>query len=256
MTLPAKSYLVCASPRSGTTMLCRALSDTEIAGRPDEYFLAEDPKELPEWRFWEEGPFGVFSGAVDRESYLDAVYRMGSTSNGVFGAKLMWNNVRWALAKFQEIPRFSSFDRSQVFHMVFPDLRVIHATRWDRVRQAVSWARMAQDGVWVVSDNEPAPPPRPLEYRYDLINGLEGLIIEGEQGWRELFGELGVSPLELSYEDLVTDDGYEHAVRAVIGHLQIEAADVVVPPRRTHRQADDLTEEWVVRYEADRALRA
>jgi LPS sulfotransferase NodH len=60
----------------------------------------------------------------------------------------------------------------------------------------------------------------------------------------------------LSYEDLITDDGYEHAVRAVIGHLQIEAADVVVPPRRTHRQADDLTEEWVVRYEADRALRA
>lgn len=83
-------------------MLCRAFMDSEIAGRPEEYFLAEDPKELPDWRFWEEGPFGLTSGAVDRESYLDAVYRMGSTSNGVFGAKLMWNNVPWALAKFQE----------------------------------------------------------------------------------------------------------------------------------------------------------
>jgi LPS sulfotransferase NodH len=73
---------------------------------------------------------------------------------------------------------------------------------------------------------------------------------------RELFSELGVSPLELIYEDLVTDDGYEHAIRAVIGHLRIEAPDLVVPNRRTHRQADELTEEWVVRYEADRALRS
>jgi trehalose 2-sulfotransferase len=256
VALPATSYLVCASRRSGTTMLCRALMDSEIAGRPEEYFLAEDPKKLPDWRFWEEGPFGLTSGAVDRESYLDAVYRMGSTSNGVFGAKLMWNNVPWALAKFQEMPRFSSLERAQVFHTAFPDHHVIHVTRRDRVRQAVSWARMAQDGVWVVSDDEPAPPPRPVEYRYDLINGLERLIIEGERGWRELFSELGVSPLELIYEDLVTDDGYEHAIRAVIGHLQIEAPDVVVPNRRTHRQADELTEEWVVRYEADRALRS
>ena len=212
-------------------MLCRALSDTEIAGHPDEYFLAEDPKELPDWRFWEEGPFGVFSGAVDRESYLDAVYRMGSTSNGVFGAKLMWNSVPWALVKFQQMPRFDSFDRSQVFHTAFPDLHVIYVTRRDRVRQAVSWARMAQDGVWVVSDDEPAPPPRPLEYRYDLINGLEGLIMQSEQGWRDFFDDLAVSPLELFYEDLVTDDGYEDAIGAVIHHLRIEAAEVVIPPR-------------------------
>jgi trehalose 2-sulfotransferase len=237
-------------------MLCRALMDSAIAGRPEEYFLAEDPKKLPDWRFWEEGPFGLHSGAVDRESYLDAVYRMGSTPNGVFGAKLMWNNVRWAVAKFQEMPRFSSLERAQVFQRALPDLHVIHVTRRDRVRQAVSWARMAQDGVWVVSDDEPAPPPRPVEYRYDLINGLENLIIEGERGWRELFGELDVSPLELTYEDLATDDGYGKAIRAVIGHLQIGAPDLVVPNRRTHRQADEITEEWVVRYEADRALRS
>lgn len=80
-------------------MLCRALGDTSIAGRPEEYFLAGDPKKLPGWRFWEEGPYGPECGAVDREAYLDAVYRMGSTANGVFGAKLMWN-VRWTVAKF------------------------------------------------------------------------------------------------------------------------------------------------------------
>jgi hypothetical protein len=54
--LPKVSYLVCASPRSGTELLCRGLAATGVAGCPREYFLAEDPAKLPDyWRFWEEG---------------------------------------------------------------------------------------------------------------------------------------------------------------------------------------------------------
>lgn len=44
---------ICASHRSGTTMLCRALTAIS-AGRPQGYFLAEDPAKLPDRRFWEE----------------------------------------------------------------------------------------------------------------------------------------------------------------------------------------------------------
>ena len=59
MKLPKASYLVCASPRSGTELLCRGLAGTGVAGRPQEYFLAEDPAKLPGWGFWEEGPFAA-----------------------------------------------------------------------------------------------------------------------------------------------------------------------------------------------------
>ena len=101
---------------------------------------------------------------------------------GTFGAKLMWNNLRWALARFQEIPRFGGLDPTAVFHAAFPNLHVVHVTRRDHVRQAVSWARMAQDGVWVVSDEEPARPRASPQYNFDLINRLEGLIVESESG--------------------------------------------------------------------------
>ena len=37
---PERSYLVCATPRSGSTLVCRALSETGVAGRPEEYFEA------------------------------------------------------------------------------------------------------------------------------------------------------------------------------------------------------------------------
>jgi len=149
--------------------------DSEIAGRPEEYFLAEDPKKLPDWRFWEEGPFGLTSGTVDRESYLDAVYRMGSTSNGVFGAKLMWNNVPWSLAKFQEMPRFSSLERAQVFHTAF-GLRESFVVRWPGEVSGCSAREMRhfrhgtakvrhEAGDWVVDDFEryAAPSSRRLQ---------------------------------------------------------------------------------------------
>jgi trehalose 2-sulfotransferase len=51
--LPKVSYLVCASQRSGTELLCRCLAATGVAGCPQEYFLAEDPAKLPDWGFWE-----------------------------------------------------------------------------------------------------------------------------------------------------------------------------------------------------------
>src|ERR1700733_11310881 len=37
---PMLSYLVCATPRSGSTLLCQALTQTGVAGRPEEDFEA------------------------------------------------------------------------------------------------------------------------------------------------------------------------------------------------------------------------
>ena len=233
-------------------MLCRALADIGTAGRPEEYFLAVDEVEQPGWRCWERGPYGTANGARCREEYLEIVYRLGSTPNGVFGAKLMWNNVRWAVAKFKEVPRFSGLDRAELFHAAFPGLRIVNVTRRDRVRQAVSWARMAQDGVWVVSDDEPARPKGRAEYNRKRIAALEALILDGERGWRDLYAELGVTPHEVVYEDLVSEEGYEQTVRGVLRHLGLPSAGFRVPGPRTKRQSDELNDAWVARFTQER----
>jgi trehalose 2-sulfotransferase len=251
MTQSTSSYLICASQRSGSTMVCRALTETGIAGRPEEYFLAEDPAKLPDWRFWEEGPFGLEHGVRDRQHYLETVLEVGTTENGVFGAKLNWNNLRWAIEKFRELPQFAGCTRAEVLHRALPNLHVIHVLRQDRVRQAVSWSRMAQDGVWIVSDHEPAQPTTTPEYRPDLIAILEQQITEGEADWRRLFHELRLEPLVLYYEDMITDEGFERAVIRVLDHLPIKRPrELRIPARRTRRQADATTEDWVRRFHA------
>ncbi len=262
MTRPARSYLICANQRSGTTMLCRVLAATGVAGRPEEYFLAVDEATQPGWQCWEDGPFGVANGATDRASYLEIVHRLGTTPNGIFGAKLMWNNVRWAVAKFQEVPSFSGLDRAGVFRAAFSQLQVIHLTRRDRLRQAVSWARAAQDGVWLVADDETAgwsastersfePPPVPT-FDAELIGNLEALIIEGERGWKDLFAELDLLPHEVVYEDLVSEAGYEPTTRGILDFLHVGDQVADTPRPTTRRQSDALNEEWVERYRAER----
>jgi trehalose 2-sulfotransferase len=46
MTNEIKSYLICATPRSGSSLLCEALRNTGLAGNPDEYF---GPMHVERW---------------------------------------------------------------------------------------------------------------------------------------------------------------------------------------------------------------
>src|SRR5215218_666735 len=49
---PRLTYFVCATPRSGSTLLCKSLAATGVAGKPEEYFerlrhsgLPREPRE-------------------------------------------------------------------------------------------------------------------------------------------------------------------------------------------------------------------
>ena len=253
--VPERCYLVCSNAWSGSTMLCRTLSDVGTAGRPQEYFLTW-PQPLPhEDGFWENGRLAREHGVSSRDEFLSLVYRLGSTPNSVFGAKLLWRYVPLALGSFREMPRFAGMTDAEIFWAAFPGLKVIHLTRRDRLRQAVSWHRAVEDGVWWQYNSTTAPPSAQPEYQFEVIAEMVRLIAEGERSWRALYATLGITPFEVAYEDLVTDEGYHAAVRGILGHLELDDR-VVIPRPRTQRQADDISEAWVERFFADVAALA
>ena len=69
-TEATRSYLVCATPRSGSTLVCQALKETGIAGRPEEYFEALRHSGRPR------RPEEYFEGVDDR-SILDHLGERG-----------------------------------------------------------------------------------------------------------------------------------------------------------------------------------
>ena len=271
---PTRSYLVCATPRSGSTLLCEGLESTGVAGRPREYF--EELKETgvprrPREYFW-----GLRSPDVlrllphdsqldrsaeqratwDRDDYarhLAASLTQGTTPNGVFGAKLMWSYFPDFLELMRGIARFGGMGDGSLLNTAFPDLRYVFVSRSDKVRQAVSLWRALQTWVWRAqggSSDERAGGDERAVYSFDAIGHLLDQLRRHEDAWRGFFFRIGRQPLQLYYEDIAGD--LEGCVGHVLDELRLERPSGALEiPKRMHRQSDDLSESWVQNYLED-----
>src|ERR1700677_1589135 len=156
------SYLVCATQRSGSTLLCELLRATDVAGAPDEYFerlretgLPRHPhqyfaepsvqdiaKRLPPTVLGHPEQPGEF------EHWFRYVLQRGTTLNGVFGAKMMWNYLDEFKLRMAELPGLSHLSFNEQLKAVFPGLQVIFMRRRDKVAQAVSLWKAIQTQQW------------------------------------------------------------------------------------------------------------
>jgi trehalose 2-sulfotransferase len=208
---PRRSYLVCATPRSGTGLLGGLLRSTGVAGRPEEYF-------------WRDGRPVWEPGVIDH----------GTTPNGVFGATVMWGYFGGLLGALAAA--------GTGLASVLPGLRFIWLRRDDTVAQAVSHLRALQTGVWYAGD----PRNAGGEPRFDLatLDHLVAEIAEHNHSWQEWFAEQGATPLCLTYELVAKEP--TTAARMVLDFLDLRT-DVPLEVQ-TEQQADEVNAEWVTRY--------
>jgi LPS sulfotransferase NodH len=263
-----RCYLVCATQRSGSTLLCELLKGTGVAGRPEEYFEAESDTGVPPHpgRFLEGAPrtgvgirddptppvappYSSLEGIEDYHEHLERTFAAGSTDNGVFGAKLMFNQLPELRALAGALPEYSDLDVGELLAALFADPTYIWVSRRDKVRQAVSLWKALQNRRW--RDGE-AGERAPLQYRYDGIDHLVRLFETDDAGWRAHFSRCGITPLEIGYEDDLTRDP-ESTVRAALDWIGVSAPPGWRLDAPMERQADAVSEEWVTRYCRDRA---
>jgi trehalose 2-sulfotransferase len=220
-TQPRASYLVCSIPRSGSSLFCELLGNTGLAGAPAEFFHPDKMRVLR--RRWE---------VETLEDYVRELIPRKTSPNGVFGAKAHWGQYH---------PLFGDSDPRSVL----PDPRLVFITRRDRLRQAVSWVRALQTLQWANQDS--AQLERPAVYDSEHITRKLGRIDREETAWEQLCERHGIVPERVVYEEFVEDQ--DATVRALLEALGVEVpADLHLPSPVLDRQADELTEEWVVRY--------
>jgi LPS sulfotransferase NodH len=271
---PQRCYLVCATPRSGSTLLCETLERTGVAGRPREYFEALKETGVP--RRPREYFWGLRSPEVirllphdaqlDREAersptwsrddyaqHLTAALREGTTPNGVFGAKLMWSYFDDFLELMRGIPRFGGKGDGSLLNAAFPELRYVFVSRSDKVRQAVSLWRALQTWVWRTAEGRPKDEPLPEQravYSFDAIDHLLDQLRRHEDAWRGFFFRIGQQPLSVFYEDVAGD--LEGSVARVLDMLGIERPQTsALAHQPMLRQSDELSESWVQSYLED-----
>jgi LPS sulfotransferase NodH len=269
---PTLSYLICTTPRSGSTLLCEALENTGVAGRPEEYYQHRRKTGLPRRPleyFEEDLPEGVADilgdyTRVDDEllafdprrfgsyrEYLEWTVERATTGNGVFGAKVMWGYFNGFVDRLRDVRGDAVMPTRAVLERTFGDLRWIFLTRRDKPRQAVSLWKAIQNWTWRRDAGDGRVVAHDLHYSYAAIDHLVRQLEEHERHWAIFFSDHGLFPYTVVYEELVAD--YEGTARGILRHLGIATPPGLgFPNRRMERQADALSEDWVKRYRAER----
>ena len=223
---PNKSVVVCMTPRSGSSLLCDYLAQTGSAGRPEEYFLADDYEALLRTH-----------GVADGAGLVEAVVAAGTSQNGVFGVKVGIGGgyLSRMLRACEEATGERGVDG---IWSAFGPPTFVWITRRDKVRQAISWWRAGQTGRWRSTD-EGAPEPSAIDH--DAVSHLLREVSHREAAWNQFFEESGIAPVTVVYEDFTRRRGETLlSIMRVLGENKWrDPMDTVL-----RRQADERTEGW------------
>jgi len=140
---------------------------------------------------------------------------LAQQSGDVLATKLMWSHRN----QFAKILGYKRSD-SAALAALFPQATWIHVTRRDIFAQSVSFWRAKQTGRWHVYDGQEEPRP---DYDFDEIaKALRELQLH-DRMWRDFFGQAGITPLRIVYEDLMADT--EGTLPGILTELKAE-----IPP--------------------------
>lgn len=241
--VPESCYVICATPRSGSTLLAEGLYRTGELGVPIEY-LALDSTQAYLFERWR---------CHTMDDYLDCLFRLRTTPNGVFGMKVHWMQLESFVAHVGggDSPEPPLVREHRTLGRLFPRLRYVHIARDDNDRAAVSWWIASRTGKWSRTVDASATHPMP-RYDFGAIDELRRKLDAMDGAWTRFFDINGVEPHRVSYEALV--GSYEPTIRATAAALGRDPAVVSVPPPRLARQADERSAELLDRYRSDRLV--
>lgn len=238
------SYIICTSPRSGSTMLATGLWQTNIAGRPAEYFHSSIQIDVTTSK-----RLGVTS---DRE-YMEKVKNVSTTENGVFGMKLHAYQTRFLISKIEHHRSMYFPSLREAIETEFPGVRYIFLRREnDKVKQAVSYYRaLLTNEWWRFRGKNPPPEDSTIEY-YELgIRKCLDHITESDTYWEQYFLKHGLSPLRLTFEEITGD--YEGAIRRTLSYLGLPC-DIPIAPPATVKISNDRSLVWEKKFLEDQKL--
>jgi LPS sulfotransferase NodH len=242
------SYLVLATPRSGSTLLGQGLQASGLAGDPKEFFGHKMPYWMERWQ------------TPALPAYVARLSQERATPNGVFGAKLLYRQLLHLESLARHEAELAELSLPEILDRLFPDLHLVWVTREDKVRQAISWFKARQTGVWGQGQAQIAPklgrawrlgdePLQPGELAFDY-DGIAALVRQAEvedAAIGQFFATSGIEPFRVIYEEFTPR--YEETILALLRWLGVTPPpDLTLPNPRTVKLADDRTDEWVARF--------
>ena len=247
------SYVICTSPRSGSTLLCDLLAATGCAGNPDSQF--HNPS-IADWLRSFDLKTDDFASQRDAlRAVFDAACVRGTGDAGLFGLRLQRRSFDFLIQQIGILHPGLENDVAR-FEAAFGTMLFIHLTRRDKLKQAVSFVKATQTGLWHRAADgtelERLSDPQDPVYDTDEIARHLAEMIAMEADWEDWFATEKIEPLRVIYEELSADPG------AVLGKildrlgLDPDAATGVHPA--VAKLADETNRRWIARFRAERGV--
>ncbi|MBL8688444.1 MAG: Stf0 sulfotransferase [Rhodospirillaceae bacterium] len=241
------SYIICATPRSGSTLLCDLLASTGVAGKPHSYYRNEDASHWAE--LWGVPRPHRLDDPVFEKAYLGAMIREGTAGTGTFGLRIMWPSIADASKRLDAIEG-NHVDVTIRLARAFGPTLYIHLSRQDKLAQAISLVRAEQSGLWHLAadgtERERTAPSQTPTYDAGRIAELLEELQSDDAAWTDFFSTRGIAPLRLTYETFTAAP--EKALTEILSALgqDPKACERMLVQTAKLANADSL--EWADRY--------
>ena len=246
------SYVICGTPRSGSTLLVEMLISTGIAGRPNSYFREQS---IADWAddWGVDRSHGMDDAAFDAR-YVPAMLQIGRAGTGIFGLRIMWSSVADAARRLGRI--YGPADVTALFEQAFGPVLYIHLSRQDKVAQAISLVRAEQSGLWHLAADgsvyEGAETPRPNVYDASRIAAVFAELNSDDAAWEAFFASRRITPVRLVYETMTADP--QAALASILAALGLDVDVAKGVSVGTAKLASSTSREWAERFRRENSL--
>ena len=228
------TYMVCATPRTGSNLLCFALAKQGI-GMPLEYLnlhgnrAAQTLYNTVTGREFIEDANSNMTGVDIAREYMSKIVRYRTTANGIFGIKVFAHH-------FTNL--FDDADFSTLTQLLETPPKVIHLVRENIIDLTVSYI-MAQNSQRWHSHMEPKD-ARETIYDFEEFFATMKDLNEIQCRWQSI---LRTHPkdmiMHITYKQLCTD--YTETITAVNHFLGVDNVDIPTQPIQKQMSEEKIT---------------
>lgn len=244
------SYIICTSPRSGSTLLCSLLKNVGIAGRPDSHF--HEPS-LISWLDAYRLREHEFETRLDAlKTVFTLTLEHGKGTSEIFALRLQRHSFAFFAEQLAVLYPSIDDDKSRI-EAAFGRTLFVYLTRENKLDQAISYVKAQQTGLWHMAPDgtELERLAEPQELRYDgaAISAQIDEFIQMETDWEGWFANEQIKPLRVTYDEL---SSAPYATLARVLHaigLESEEPFERTPP--VAKLADAINEKWAVLFRAE-----
>jgi LPS sulfotransferase NodH len=181
---------------------------------------------------------------LDVAAYLDHITRTHTSSNGVFGMKLLFSQLQWAM-------------EFECACSLLAGSRYIWLTRRDVVAQAVSSYLARQLHAWSSAAEgrraDQGVMRDEIAYDEDTIRARIADLGQANTGWLEFFSVNGFDVLPVAYEDLVADP--DSVCRAICEYCGVSIdSKFALESTRFKKQGDEVNQTFRTRFARESRL--